>query len=99
MTKYHYFVQNPTHTHFALARNPFTEEIFELINSDVAKTDFSPISNSKFVIKCLKSYSVMSETILRLLPFPTTHLCETGIDAEDDVRCDIAKKSQEFQIL
>ncbi|KII75191.1 hypothetical protein RF11_06504 [Thelohanellus kitauei] len=106
------FSQNLIYTPFSLARSPFTvkaenvpetsqEEFTELINSDFAKTHFSSISISQFWIKCLKSYSVISETVLRLLlPFRFTYLCETGfsgllfikseynirLDADDDRR-------------
>ena len=101
---------------FALTRSPFTvkvedvpetsqEEFIELINSDAANNDFSSMSVRQFWIKCLQSCPVLSETALRLLPFPTTYLCETGfssllvikskyrnrLDAEDDLRCALAK--------
>jgi zinc finger BED domain-containing protein 5/7/8/9 len=106
-----YFPNLPD-TPFALARSPFTvkvidipekaqEEFIELISSDAAKNDFSSTSVTKFWIKCLQSYPVLSEIVLRLLlPFPTTYLCETGFSsllvikskyrsrliAEDDLR-------------
>ena len=78
---------------FALARSPFTirvedvpenaqEEFIELITSDAAKTDFSSMSVTKFWIKSLQSYPVLSEIALRLiLPFPTTYLCEAGFSS------------------
>ncbi|KII63603.1 hypothetical protein RF11_06044 [Thelohanellus kitauei] len=76
------------------------------VDIQFAKTDFSSISISQFWIKCLKSYSVISEPFLRLLlPFSPTYACETefsgllfikfkysiGLDAKDDVRCDVAQ--------
>nr|XP_056706361.1 zinc finger BED domain-containing protein 5-like [Euleptes europaea] len=109
---------------FALARSPFTvkvedvpetaqEEFIELINSDAAKTDFSTMPVTKFWIKCLQSYPVLSETVLRLLlPFPTTYLCETGFSSllvikskyrsrlvEDDLRCALAKTAPRISDL
>ena len=111
------YFPNLPNTPFALARSPFTvkvddipetaqEEFIELINSDAARNDFSSMSVTKFWIKCLQSYPVLSETVLRLLlPFPTTYLCETGFSSllvikskyrsrlvvEDDLRCALAK--------
>lgn len=99
---------------FALARSPFTlkvdvpetaqEEFIQLINSDAARTDFSTMPVTKFWIKCLQSYPVLSETVLHLLPFPTTYLCETGFSSllvikskyrsrlvEDDLHCALTK--------
>ncbi|KII62040.1 SCAN domain-containing protein 3 [Thelohanellus kitauei] len=82
------------------------QEFIELINSDVARIDFSSISISQLWIKCLKSYSVISEPFLRLIhPFPPKYICETWfsrlffidskysirLDAEDDVGCDFAQ--------
>ncbi|KII61409.1 hypothetical protein RF11_12824 [Thelohanellus kitauei] len=82
------------------------EEFIEHLNSDVAKTNCSPISISQFMIKCLKFNSVISEPFLRLLlPFPPTFHCETAfsgllfinykysirLDAEDDIRRDIGQ--------
>ncbi|KAK1346652.1 hypothetical protein QTO34_000512, partial [Cnephaeus nilssonii] len=111
-----YFPNLPD-TPFALARSPFTvkvedvpetvqEEFIELINSDAARTDFSTMPVTKFWIKCLQSYPVLSETVLRLLlPFLTTYLCETRFSSllvikskyrsilvvEDDLLCALAK--------
>ncbi|KII62406.1 hypothetical protein RF11_10361 [Thelohanellus kitauei] len=90
-TKYHYFVENQTYTHFAHEGYPFRvivkdvleisqEEYIELIKSDVAKTEL-------------------------LLPFQPTYLCKMGVysllyimskyngrhDAEDDVGFDIGQ--------
>jgi len=119
-----YFPNLPD-TPFALARNPFTikvedvtdnaqEEFIELITSDAAKTDFSSMPVSKFWIKSLQSYPVLSEIALRLiLPFPTTYLCETGFSslllikskyrsrlvAEDDLRCALAKTAPRISDL
>ncbi|XP_076803440.1 zinc finger BED domain-containing protein 5-like [Clavelina lepadiformis] len=119
-----YFPNLPD-TPFALARSPFTirvedvpenaqEEFIELITSDAAKTDFSSMSVTKFWIKSLQSYPVLSEIALRLiLPFPTTYLCETGfssllvikskyrsrLDAEDDLRCALAKTAPRISDL
>ncbi|KII73220.1 hypothetical protein RF11_09808 [Thelohanellus kitauei] len=102
---------------FALARSRFTvkveyvietsrEEFIDLINSDVSKTDFSSKSISQLWIKCLQSYSVMSETYLRhLFPFPKTYLCPTRssrllfimskfrsrLNAEVELRCVLSK--------
>ncbi|XP_036027915.1 protein ZBED8-like [Onychomys torridus] len=102
---------------FALARSPFTvrvedvpktaqEEFVDLLNSDAARIDFSTLPVTQFWIKCLQPYPVLSETVLRLLlPFPTTHLCETGFSSllvikskyrsrlavENDLRCALAK--------
>ncbi|KII72674.1 hypothetical protein RF11_15183 [Thelohanellus kitauei] len=110
------YFPNLPYTPFALIRSPLSvnvgdvpessqEEFIELINSDAAKTDFSSMSISQFWIKCLPSYPVMSEMVLRLLlPFPTTYLCESAffsllfikskqrarLDAEDDLRCALA---------
>ncbi|XP_039180852.1 zinc finger BED domain-containing protein 5-like isoform X2 [Crotalus tigris] len=119
-----YFPNLPD-TPFALARNPFTvkvenvpetaqEEFIELINSDAARTDFSTMPVTKFWIKCLQSYPILSETVLRLLlPFPTTSLCETGFSSllviksiyrsrlvvEDDLRCALAKTAPRISDL
>ena len=119
-----YFPNLPD-TPFALARSPFTirvedvpenaqEEFIELITSDAAKNDFSSMSITKFWIKCLQSYPVLSEIVLRLLlPFPTTYLCETGFSsllvikskyrsrlvAEDDLRCALAKTAPRISDL
>ncbi|KAK1346914.1 hypothetical protein QTO34_000774, partial [Cnephaeus nilssonii] len=90
------------------------EELIELINSDAARTDFSTMPVTKFWIKCLQSYPVLSETVLRLLfPFPTTYLCETGFSSllvikskyrsrlvvEDDLRCALAKTAPRISDL
>nr|KAF6369003.1 hypothetical protein mMyoMyo1_010410 [Myotis myotis] len=119
-----YFPNLPD-TPFALARSPFTvkvedvpetaqEEFIELINNDTARTDFSTMPVTKFWIKCLQSYPVLSETVLRLLlPFPTTYLCETGFSSllvikykyrsrlvvEDDLHCALAKTSPRISDL
>lgn len=119
-----YFPNLPD-TPFALARSPFTvkvedvsetaqEEFIELINNDAARTDFSTMPVTKFWIKCLQSYPVLSETVLRLLlPFPTTYLCETGFSSllvikskyrsrlvvEDDLRCALAKTAPRISDL
>ncbi|XP_060629099.2 protein FAM200C-like [Anolis sagrei] len=119
-----YFPNLPD-TPFALARSPFSveiedvpegaqEEFIELINSGAAKTDFSTMPVAKFWIKCLQSYPVLSEIVLRLLlPFPTTYLCETGFSSllvsksknssifveEDDLRCAFAKTSPRISDL
>ena len=119
-----YFPNLPD-TPFALARSPFTirvedvpenaqEEFIELITSDAAKTDFSSMSDTKFWIKSLQSYPVLSEIALRLiLPFQTTYLCETGfssllvikskfrsrLDAENDLRCALAKSAPRISDL
>ena len=90
------------------------KEFIELITSDAAKNDFSSMSITKFWIKCLQSYPVLSEMVLRLLlPFPTTYLCETGFSsllvikskyrsrlvAEDDLRCALAKTAPRISDL
>jgi hypothetical protein len=119
-----YFPNLPD-TPFALARSPFTfkvedvpetaqEEFIEIINSDAARTDFSTMPITKFWIKCLQLYPVLSETVLRLLlPFPTTYLCETGFSSllvikskyrsrlvvEDDLRCALAKTAPRISDL
>ncbi|XP_040275585.1 protein ZBED8-like [Bufo bufo] len=119
-----YFPNLPD-TPFALARSPFTvkvedvpetaqEEFIELINNDAARTDFSTMPVTKFWIKHLQSYPVLSETVLRLLlPFPTTYLCETGFSSllvikskyrsrlvvEDDLRCALAKTAPRISDL
>ncbi|XP_048351811.1 protein ZBED8-like [Sphaerodactylus townsendi] len=119
------YFPNPPDTPFALASSPFTvnvedvpetarEEFTELINSDAARTDFSTMPVTKFWIKCLQSYPVLSETVLRLLlPFPTTYLCETGFSSllviksksrrrlvvEDDLRCALAKTAPRISDL
>ena len=111
-----YFLNLPN-TPFALAESPFTikveyvpdnaqEEFIELIINDAAKTDFSSMSVTKFWIKSLQSYPVLSEIALHLiLPFPTTYLCKAGFSSllvikskyrnrlvvEDDLRCALAK--------
>ncbi|XP_007648258.1 zinc finger BED domain-containing protein 5 [Cricetulus griseus] len=110
---------------FALARSPFTvnvedipepaqEEFIELVNSDAARTDFSTLPVTQFWIKCLQSYPVLSETVLRLLlPFPTTYLCEKGFSSllvikskyrrrlavENDLRCALAKTTPRISDL
>ncbi|XP_040275778.1 protein ZBED8-like [Bufo bufo] len=119
-----YFPNLPD-TPFVLARSPFTvkvedvpetaqEEFIELINNDAARTDFSTMPVTKFWIKHLQSYPVLSETVLRLLlPFPTTYLCETGFSSllvikskyrsrlvvEDDLRCALAKTAPRISDL
>ena len=87
-----YFPNLPD-TPFALARSPFTikvedvpenaqEEFIELITSDAAKTDFSSMSVTKFGIKSLQSYPVLSEIALRLiLPFPTNTFVKQAFQA------------------
>lgn len=110
---------------FALARRPFTvraedvpetaqEEFIRLTNSDAARADFSTMPVTQFWVKCLQSYPVLSETVLRLLlPFPTTYLCETGFSSllvikskyrsrlvvEDDLRCALAKTTPRISDL
>ncbi|XP_070270292.1 LOW QUALITY PROTEIN: protein FAM200C [Myotis yumanensis] len=110
---------------FALARSSFTvkvedvpetaqEEFIKLINNDAARTDFSTMPVTKFWIKCLQSYPVLSETVLcLLLPFPTTYLRETGFSSsliikskytsrlvvEDDVHCALAKTAPRISDL
>nr|XP_008103991.1 PREDICTED: SCAN domain-containing protein 3 isoform X1 [Anolis carolinensis]XP_008103992.1 PREDICTED: SCAN domain-containing protein 3 isoform X1 [Anolis carolinensis]XP_008103993.1 PREDICTED: SCAN domain-containing protein 3 isoform X1 [Anolis carolinensis]XP_008103994.1 PREDICTED: SCAN domain-containing protein 3 isoform X1 [Anolis carolinensis]XP_008103995.1 PREDICTED: SCAN domain-containing protein 3 isoform X1 [Anolis carolinensis]XP_008103997.1 PREDICTED: SCAN domain-containing protei len=119
-----YFPNLPD-TPFALARSPFTvrvedvpetaqKEFIEFINSDAVRTDFSRMPVTKFWIKCLPSYPVLSETVLRLLlPFPTTYLCETGFSSllviksqyrsslvvEDYLRCALAKTAPRISDL
>ena len=119
-----YFPNLPD-TPFALARSPFTirvedvpesaqEEFIELIASVAAKTDISSMSVTKFWIKGLQSYPVLSEIALRLiLPFPTTYLCETGFSsllvikskyrsrlvAENDLCCALAKTAPRISDL
>ncbi|XP_040289892.1 protein ZBED8-like [Bufo bufo] len=119
-----YFPNLPD-TPFALARSPFTvkvedvpetaqEEFIELINNDAARTDFSTMPVTKFWIKHLQSYPILSETVLRLLlPFPTTYLCETGFSSllvikskyrsrlvvGDDLRCALAKTAPRISDL
>ena len=119
-----YFPNLPD-TPFALARSPFTiriedvpenaqEELIELITIHAAKTDFSSMSVTKFWIKSLQSYPVLSEIALCLiLPFPTTYLCETGFSsllvikskyrsrlvAENDLRCALAKTAPRISDL
>ncbi|XP_054573034.1 LOW QUALITY PROTEIN: zinc finger BED domain-containing protein 5-like, partial [Eptesicus fuscus] len=118
-----YFPNLPD-TPFALARSPVTvkvedvpetaqEEFIELINNDAVRTDFSTMPVTKFWIKCLQSYRVLSETVLHLLPFPTTYLCETGFSSllvikskyrsrlvvEDDLRCALAKTAPRISDL
>ncbi|KII68799.1 hypothetical protein RF11_15068 [Thelohanellus kitauei] len=90
------------------------EEFIELINSDVAQTDFSSISIAQFWIKCLKSCSVISYPFLRLLlPFSTyisLRNCVSGLvfikskysirlDEEDDVSCASDKTMPRIQDL
>ncbi|XP_032742843.1 protein ZBED8-like [Rattus rattus] len=110
---------------FALARNPFTvraedvpetaqDEFIELTNSDVARADFSTMPVTQFWVKCLQSYPILSEMVLRLLlPFATTSLCETGFSSllvikskyrsrlvvEDDLRCALAKTTPRISDL
>nr|KAF6492381.1 hypothetical protein HJG59_009586 [Molossus molossus] len=118
-----YFPNLPD-TPFAVARSPFTvkvedvpekaqEEFIELINSDAVRTDFSIMPVTKFWIKCLQSYPVLSETVLHLLPFPTTYPCEIGFSSllvikskyrsslvvEDDLHCALAKTSSRISDL
>ncbi|XP_066450060.1 SCAN domain-containing protein 3-like [Eleutherodactylus coqui] len=119
-----YFPNLPD-TPFALARSPFTvkvedvpetvqEEFIDLINNDAAKTDFSTMPLTKFWIKCLQLYPILSETVLRLLlPFPTTYLCEIGFSRlmvikskyrsrlvmENDFRCALAKTAPRISEL
>ena len=119
-----YFPNLPD-TPFALARSPFTiraedvpenaqEEFIELITSDAAKTDFSSMSVTKFWIKSLQSYPVLSEIALSLiLPFTKTYLCETGFSsllvikskyrsrlvAENNLRCALAKTAPRISDL
>ena len=119
------YFPNLPNTPFALARSLFTikaedvpknaqEEFIELITSDAAKTDFSSMSGTKFWIKSLQSYPVVSEIALRMiLPFPTTYLCETSFSsfsvikskyrsrlvAEDDLRCALAKTASRISDL
>ncbi|XP_051017344.1 protein ZBED8-like [Acomys russatus] len=110
---------------FALARSPFTvraddvpapaqEEFTEFLKNDAARADFSTMPVTTFWIKCLQSYPVISETVLRLLlPFPTACLCEAGFSSllvikskyrsrlavEDDLRCAIAKTTPRISDL
>lgn len=110
---------------FALARSPFSvkaedvpetaqEEFTRLTNSDAARADFSTMPVTQFWVKCLQSYPVLSEMVLRLLlPFPTTYLCETGFSSllvikskyrsrlvvEDDLRCALAKTTPRISDL
>ncbi|XP_069616232.1 zinc finger BED domain-containing protein 5-like [Ranitomeya imitator] len=119
-----YFPNLPD-TPFALARSPFTvkvedvpetaqEEFIDLINNDAARTDFSTMPLTKFWIKSLQLYPILSETVLRLLlPFPTTYLCETGFSrllvikskyrsrlvVENDLRCALAKTAPRISEL
>ncbi|XP_015421155.1 PREDICTED: zinc finger BED domain-containing protein 5-like [Myotis davidii] len=118
------YFPNLPETPFANARSPFTvkvedvpetaqEEFIELINNDAVRTDFSTMPVTKFWIKCLQSYPVLSETVLCLLPFPTTYLCETGFSSflvikskyrsrlvvEDDVHCALAKTAPRISDL
>ncbi|XP_034288737.2 protein FAM200B [Pantherophis guttatus] len=119
-----YFPNLPD-TPFAFARSPFTvkvedvpetaqEEFIELINSNAARTDFTTMPVTKFWIKYLQSYPVLSETVLHLLlPFPTTYLCEIGFSSllvikskyrsrllvEDDLRCALAKTAPRISDL
>nr|KAF6433881.1 hypothetical protein HJG59_008931 [Molossus molossus] len=100
------YFPNLLDTPFALSRSPFTvkvedvpetaqEELIELINSDAARTVFSTIPITKFWIKCLQSYPILSETVLHLLlPFATTYLCETGFHS-----LLIIKPNTEFDLL
>lgn len=110
---------------FALARSPFSvkaedvpetaqEDFTRLTNSDAARADFSTMPVTQFWVKCLQSYPVLSEMVLRLLlPFPTTYLCETGFSSllvikskyrsrlvvEDDLRCALAKTTPRISDL
>ena len=119
------YFPNLPNTPFALARCRFTvkvenvpenaqEEFIELIISNSAKTDFSSMSATKFWIKRLQSYPVLSEIALRLiLPFPTTYHCETGFSGllviktkyrsklvpEDDLRCALPKTAPRISDL
>ena len=119
------YFPNLSDTQFSLARSPFTirvedvpenaqEEFIELITNDAAKTDFSSMSVTKFWIKSLQSYHVLSEIAYCLiLPFPTTYLCETGFSsllvikfkyrsrlvAENDLRCALAKTAPRISDL
>ena len=80
-----YFPNLPD-TPFSLARSPFTirvedvpenaqEEFIELITSDAAKTDFSSMSATRFWIKSLQSYPVISSHILPLQQQYCTIIC------------------------
>ena len=82
------YFPNLRDTSFALASSPFTirvedvpenaqEEFIELITSNAPKINYSSMSVTKFWIKSLQSYPVLSE----ILPFPTTYLCETGFSS------------------
>ena len=82
------YFPNLRDTSIALASSPFTirvedvpenaqEEFIELITSNAPKTNYSSMSVTKFWIKSLQSYPVLSE----ILPFPTTYLCETGFSS------------------
>ena len=118
------YFPNVPDTPFALARSPFTirvedipentQEFIELITIDAAKTYFSSMSVTKFWIKSLQSYPVLSEIALRLiLPFPTTYLCEAGFSsllvikskyrsrlaAENDLRCALPKTAPRISDL
>ena len=119
------YFPNLSDTQFSLDRSPFTirvedvpenaqEEFIELITNDAAKTDFSSMSVTKFWIKSLQSYPVLSEIAYCLiLPFPTTYLCETGFSsllvikfkyrsrlvAENDLRCALAKTAPRISDL
>ena len=87
------YLTNLSDIPFALDRSPFTirvrdvpenaqEEFIELITSEAAKTNFSSMSVTKYWIKSLQSYPVLSEVALRLiLPFQTTYLCEAGFSS------------------
>ena len=91
-----YFPNLPD-TQFALARSPFTikvedvpenaqEEFIELITSDAAKTDFSSMLVTKFWIKSLQSYPVLSEIALRLILQILSNL-NTGADLLQNMIC------------
>ena len=114
------YFPNLRDTPFALASSPFTiraedvpenaqEEFIELITSNAPKTNYSSMSVTKFWIKSLQSYPVLSE----ILPFPTTYLCETGFSsllvieskyrsrlvAENNLRCALAKTAPRISDL
>ncbi|XP_014389407.1 PREDICTED: LOW QUALITY PROTEIN: protein ZBED8-like [Myotis brandtii] len=96
-----------------LSREKNLKHVFEL-RDELKTTDFSTMPVTKFWIKCLQSYPVLSETVLRLLlPFPTTYLCETGFSSllvikskyrsrlvvEDDLHCALAKTAPRISDL
>ncbi|KAI6659464.1 Protein ZBED8-like [Oopsacas minuta] len=111
-----------------LPRNPFTfspqaipddndraqEELIDLINDGSAKELFESEELSTFWCSMEESYPLLAEIILkRLLPFPTTYLCESGFSAllqiktstrnklkvEDDLRCALTNTDPEIQDL